>query len=541
MSICGRRVRCCLFLAWVSFLLGVSAWCEAIDGFVTRISGPTQFEVGDIRVIAGQQTSCAVETVDERIMFEKEGHWYNLRLRIASQHPIAESIVAKACDDLKLAVGTPASLRGERGGDGAFRATRIVALRMVDGDIKIPGSRAFRYLDTNSKHWTGELQGGAIVEEDPSVIQGSRGWAGQLWLDGYPMAINSNTIMSTAALGTEITYDYPAFRRPRFRVRISPEVSELAHPPFRSELFQPNACAIYRSKIGPDGRLSILRLKIWPNKTDAEERKFLKRFQNASKLTVQEPNYKTHTAGTIESGHRYIGSVEIVPSHEVQSWVETLGQELVPAYQKSLPDSDPGKVNFRFYVVQGSASISLLRNALFVSGGLLRGLARSALSDTVQAMPDGLIVVSDASLARLQNRAQLAAILSYAITTVLQKHTYMTNHALQAGDPNVGNPHLALLVIQDEQTIRIGIRQMFLAGYDIREASYAWAVAEGRTASNPTSSFDDVPWYAHYAFTYMSQYYSDVDYSKLKRGEKEYAQFRDELREADPEAFEQRK
>ena len=47
----------------------------------------------------------------------------------------------------------------------------------------------------------------------------------------------------------------------------------------------------------------------------------------------------------------------------------------------------------------------------------------------------------------------------------------------------------------------------------------------------------EIPWYAAYAFNYISQYYKDVDYSKLKRGEAEYQQFLQELRKADPEAF----
>ena len=51
---------------------------------------------------------------------------------------------------------------------------------------------------------------------------------------------------------------------------------------------------------------------------------------------------------------------------------------------------------------------------------------------------------------------------------------------------------------------------------------------------------NDVPWDTAYAFDYISQYYSDVDYSKLKMGEAEYAQFLDELRKADPAAFEKK-
>ena len=82
---------------------------------------------------------------------------------------------------------------------------------------------------------------------------------------------------------------------------------------------------------------------------------------------------------------------------------------------------------------------------------------------------------------------------------------------------------------------------MYLAGYDIREAPFAWAVAQGKPVSNPIMNSKDpdkeILWYAAYAFNYISQYYKDVDYSKLKRGRKEYQQFLQELRKADPEAF----
>ena len=46
-----------------------------------------------------------------------------------------------------------------------------------------------------------------------------------------------------------------------------------------------------------------------------------------------------------------------------------------------------------------------------------------------------------------------------------------------------------------------------------------------------------MPWYATYAFNCISQLYPDVDYSKLKRGEREYQQFKEQLRKADPAAF----
>ncbi len=61
------------------------------------------------------------------------------------------------------------------------------------------------------------------------------------------------------------------------------------------------------------------------------------------------------------------------------------------------------------------------------------------------------------------------------------------------------------------------------------------------SVNNPVINSKDpdkeIPWYAAYAFNYISQYYKDVDYSKLKRGRKEYQQFLEELRRADPGAF----
>ena len=82
---------------------------------------------------------------------------------------------------------------------------------------------------------------------------------------------------------------------------------------------------------------------------------------------------------------------------------------------------------------------------------------------------------------------------------------------------------------------------MYLAGYDIREAPYAWTVAQGKPVANPVINAkhpdEQIPWYAAYAFDYISKYYRDVDYSKLKRGEREYQQFKEELRRVDPAAF----
>ena len=168
------------------------------------------------------------------------------------------------------------------------------------------------------------------------------------------------------------------------------------------------------------------------------------------------------------------------------------------------------------------------------------------LENSIIAMPNGIIMIPDSALNNLHSYAQLSALLSYAIISIIQKQAYLawplitSPHACHLYSLNeYGNSFISMFGYwQTTQQMRIGIRQMYLAGYDIREAPYAWAVAQGKPVENPiiNSKHPDkeIPWYAAYAFNYISHYYQDVDYSKLKRGEKEYQQFLQELYKADP-------
>src|SRR5262249_39881851 len=46
-----------------------------------------------------------------------------------------------------------------------------------------------------------------------------------------------------------------------------------------------------------------------------------------------------------------VGKYKLLPNDEVQEYVTHLGQRLIPEYLKAIPDTDPGKLNFRFFVV----------------------------------------------------------------------------------------------------------------------------------------------------------------------------------------------
>ena len=167
------------------------------------------------------------------------------------------------------------------------------------------------------------------------------------------------------------------------------------------------------------------------------------------------------------------------------------------------------------------------------------------------------ILIPDSASDNLSNEAQLAALLSYAITSVIQHHAYhMNRHYLKPQlDSDLNVLSLPYELWEYGQVVRLGIRQMYLAGYDIREAPIALTSESGTVAWNPlvdlksweavrsmyglavSSQTDGLPLFPAYAFQLISRYYPNADYSKLKRGEAEYQQFLGELRKADPGAF----
>ena len=164
---------------------------------------------------------------------------------------------------------------------------------------------------------------------------------------------------------------------------------------------------------------------------------------------------------------------------------------------------------------------------------------------------DGSVLIPDTALVSLNNEAQFAALLSYSLAAedqdMIRRMFRVQRFKVRrwSSKENGGNNSLYMwefISNLNRHVLLIGIRQMYLAGYDIRYAPFAWTVEQGKQIHGPADQPNKhMPWYASYAFDYISKYYSDVDYSKLKRGEQEYAQFLDELRKADPAAFEQSK
>jgi len=523
-----RGVNCALF---VTALASASCRSEAptlIDGFVTSVISANRITVGDVSVSLSPQTTCQVEDLDYSFELQSEVRkglmaWRSIVLR---QHSPGSNTPLESCAQADIRVGTRVRVSGEYKPRTVFEAKSATVFAVHSWKL------------ISEKDERDELNGGALIEVPPHVSRSSAGWVGTAWIDGYPLVIDSNTRLEKAAPDTQIVYDYGFVGFHGARLGTTSVGTAAKIPTDIGDLLRPNSFGFFKATKGSAGRLVANSLEMWPNALLPNEVKYRDRVR----VRLTEPGYKSGVPGRIDSPHER--GVQIVPSQAVQDWIARFGDRLIPSYDRSLPDSDPTKVKFRFCIVHGSGSD--LKGLIFYLGGLF-AVKHPSFDEAVLPLPDGRIIVFDETLSKLKTESQLASILSFAITMVLQRDAYMVNQSLRNWEASYDRsfPQFDFAILRDEQSLRIGIRQMLLAGYDIRDAPFAWAVAAAIPATNPASEDAgpsvDFPWYAAYAFDYISQFYSDVDYSKLKRGEREYAQFLDELRKADPEAFAKQK
>lgn len=260
-------------------------------------------------------------------------------------------------------------------------------------------------------------------------------------------------------------------------------------------------------------------------------------------------SYDTTVPKTLRLG--YGEPVSTVQSRRVQEYVSELGMGLVRQAQAKLPNSSTPKILFRFYVVQSSKALSRKKFST-IDGALPYNISdygraeyvyrkptyyRLAEDNTI-ALQNGIILIPDRALARLQNQAQLAALLAYSIASILQDNILETALVVESTSPNAMNYRFGEALRLNQQVLRLGIHLMYQSGYDIREAPFAWTVAQAKPVNNPVINTwhpdRKIPWYAAYAFIYMSHRYPGADYSKLKCGHAEYQQFIDEVYAADP-------
>ena len=228
-----------------------------------------------------------------------------------------------------------------------------------------------------------------------------------------------------------------------------------------------------------------------------------------------------------------VGKYQLVPSDEIQQYVRRLGDSLLPRYYKDLPDSDPSKLQFQFFVVRQKEM-----NAF--------------------ALPNGVIVVNSGAFHFVENEAQLAFLLGHEIEHAIQEHTWrqMQYHkkklmalrlggmfAASMGYGDIGN--LANLVEGavraghsrnlENQSDRLGLELMVQAGYDPREAPRMWKVMAQKTGDHRTSLFDSHDNHStrrSYLMNELKNNYANLDYSKVSKGSDRFHEMASLLEEA---------
>ena len=538
-------------VCWISYCMGFLSvpgmtqgrvQASTIDGFVTRINSSGSYSVGSVIVQNDEQARCSA---------------YNLQtLRKKPYYEINHNIVA--CSNLKVRIGTYIQAVGKLYDTDNFLASEINDYNFpsqlstkLKGQYDFQGFELANPILTDWKvsdifsggPWNGKMAGGGFLEEEPKIHQGKTGTEVEVWVNGFPLQVTSTTVMRFFPAGAGMALYVGG-------TVLSGKIEKyFLHKKGSYPVFSPidklrtNTYISYIAEQQPDGRFRATKLDIFRNVITSREKKYLRSIHPQMPSAVNDAG-----SNTIE--YNGAGAIHVVVDKNIQDYIEKMGMELLPSYEQAHSYTNPTNIHFRFYVVH---PFQVRKNNLFVQVDGRRSLVRyhgfflpdntltlheslTPVSRIVE-MPDGVILIPDTELMRFDNESQLAFALSAAISSVLQKEAFITGSFEKYSDIGSG----ADLYIEAQRALRIGIRQMYLAGYDIREAPYAWAVAQGRPANNPVINSQhpdkEIPWYAAYAFNYISKYYKDVDYTKLKRGEREYQQFKVELRKADPEAF----
>lgn len=341
-----------------------------------------------------------------------------------------------------------------------------------------------------------------LIEEPPDLHQAGSGTAGTLWVAGYRLKVTPQTKLLSEG-GKSVPADH----------------------------IRANTWAAFKAKRAPDDSLEALSLTFWPNTVTPDEVKY----RDKSEPDIQEPNYATHTPGKIKFHLQW--TLTILPDKAVQDYVTRIGQSLIPQYQKDLSASDPSKINFRFYVVERPSRWKKVMNDASATAG-------------------GVVIIPDSVLSVLDNEAQLAALLSNCIATTLDKQIYLHRGRLRA-QAIIGNTSIPILLFapvglavptlvgdgiaahklalqMNERASRTGLRYMLHAGYDLREAPFAWTVAANKRIENPVAVGVLPPALVQSVMADLYFNYASTDYSRLTTNRDAYHGILAELRSAAP-------
>lgn len=355
------------------------------------------------------------------------------------------------------------------------------------------------FLNPNrDPHPEQQLSGDGLIQQQPQINKGSPGLEGTIWVDGYPLQVAKETKLLSAN-GDKLSLGD----------------------------IHPDLWATYQAVRHEDNSILAKQIKFAPNNTDQEE----KSYREKSEPKIELPDYENHTPGKIKSSAAW--TFNILPDKDIQDYVSRIGSSLIPPYQKNFSSSEPNKINFRFFVVQ---QLSIWKDHP---------------TNDVSAYNNGLILIPANILANLDNEAQLAALLANAISVVLEKQLYYHRTRIKTQDSlnvvgmlggiytlplAIGNSISTnkLMLQINEKGDRVGLQYLLHAGYDIREAPFAFVVTIKHPHPNPMKPGHVVPDRVQSLMDDLRLDYPSTDYANLQCRREAYQQMLSKMRTAFP-------
>jgi hypothetical protein len=294
-----------------------------------------------------------------------------------------------------------------------------------------------------------------------------------------------------------------------YRILITSKTVTTWNPPLHSmDGIVPGDWMEYKGRQRPDGVIEAESVKVSSGVVGEDEQELRKKHDFDPSTTP--PDARQNKIKVV-LGYTDPRRIPLFKNPAMQARVSEIGNRLVPAYQRALPDADPAKIHFRFELVNEKNWHDAL------------------------TLPSGIIFVPRQVVERMQNDSQLATVLADNMACALEKQQYrfgdLQNElsATSLGAEAIGwivpgadlIGEAAAIGSQEirtkelQQSGRVSLGLLHDAGYDINQAPIAWWLLAANKPE-PISKIL-VPYRAAYVYRAIGENWQTADSASSKR------------------------
>lgn len=491
-----RKAPLFLFFLCMSVLLTAKGQRIVVRGYITQIVSAGEFMIGDAQI-----------TMGPNIQVSLEGGSPQDRAQLQSSD---------------IRVGTLVEVEGTADKDGANLTAETMKVFMV-------GLKSVRRI--------------VLLRRPPGLERQGAGWSGTFVAEGRRIRVVPSTQVRVMPSEPPKAASQPEKKKkPAKKKEENKQQQEIGQPLESTDQISPITFLFYEGGRLGDASIEASRLTFFSNQKDEAERKLWEDFTSK----VIEPDYDKGKAGSLKIG--LLGNFKLSASREAQQYLQRVGESLISPFQKALPERDPNKIRFRFYLVEGKEAHAC-------------------------ATPDGIVLVSTAMFEVLENEAQLTFVLAHELAHAEQEHSFRTSRGLEraargirGGRPDSmrvvlddtpstqflarrGNPGLTQSALDarvkgtrvklmgrlarsgygqelENQATRLALESLLRAGYDPREAPAIWRQMSEKYKNRITKYFWGLREHNIVRHTYLAaevrNFYRRPDPAKLKKNNEEF-------------------